>query len=214
MRLNPAAFNRHLAQIGQQVLWRRSYACTCVNPMTGNPNPKHALCSGKGRLWQPGTPTVVGIVRQDAMAEWVQSGLYESGDMVLSIPSDSPMWAHAGQYDRVLLLNSDDVFSQPLVREHPSERLVFTPKSIDRVFWLSPSDQATVIEGGIPSWDDNGVLSWPNGGAPPNGITYSITGLKVTEYFVWGRFPSDRNEHSGAPLPKRLVARKWDLFGR
>lgn len=213
MRLNPAVFNRHLAGMGQQVRWRKSYACTCVNPATGNPDPKHSLCLGKGRLWDPGVQTVVGIVRQDTMAEWVQSGLYESGDMVLSIPSDSPMWADAGQYDRLVLLNSDDVFSQPLVRGHPSERLVFSPKSIDRVFWLAP-DKVTLIEGGIPVWDASGNLSWPNGGAPTVGTTYSITGKKFSEYWVFGRWPSDRNEHSGAPLPKRLVARAWDLYGR
>lgn len=213
MRLNPAAFNRHLASIGQQVVWRKSYACTCVNPATGNPDPKHALCLGKGRLWDRGLETVVGIVRQDTLAEWVQSGLYESGDMVLSVPSSSPMWADAGQYDRLVLLNSDDVFSQPLVRGHPAERLVFNPKSIDRVFWLAP-DKVTIVDGGIPVWDASGNLSWPNGGAPATGTTYSVTGKKFSEYWIWGRFPSDRNEHSGAALPKRLVARTWDLFGR
>jgi len=213
MRLNPAVFNRHLAGMGQQVRWRKAYACACVNPATGNPDPKHSLCLGKGRLWDTGLQTVVGIVRQDTMAEWVQSGLYESGDMVLSVGSDSPMWADAGQYDRLVLLNSDDVFSQPLVRGAPTERLVFIPVSIDRVFWLSPDKQST-IEGGIPVWDANGNLTWPNGGAPPLGATYSVTGKKQTEYFIWGRFPSDRNEHSGAPLPKRLIARKWDLYGR
>lgn len=53
MRLNPAAFDRFLTGIGQQVLWRRAYACACVSLQSGAPDPKHALCSGKGPV-EPG----------------------------------------------------------------------------------------------------------------------------------------------------------------
>ena len=214
MQFNAAAFDRHLANIGQQIVWRRSYACACVNPASGNPDPKHALCAGKGRLWVAGVRDVIGIARQDTVAEWVQSGLYESGDMVLSIPQSSPMWDGAGPFDRVVMLNSDDVFSQPLVRGAPAERLLFVPARIDRVFWLSPADKNVIVEGSIPVCDANGVLSWPNGGAPPLGVSYSLTGLKQSEYFIFGRWPSDRNQHSGMRLPKRVIARKWDLFGK
>ncbi len=214
MRFNASRFDRHLQNIGQQVVWRRAYACSCVNPASGNPDPKHALCGGKGRIWAAGMQTVVGIARQETVAEWVQSGLYESGDMVLSIPQSSPMWDGSGQFDRVVMLNSDDVFSMPLLRGGPTERLLFQPVRVDRVFWTLPADRNTIVEGGIPVVDASGNLSWPNGGAPPLGATYSITGLKQTEYFIFGKFPSDRNEHSGMRLPKRVVARKWDLFGR
>ena len=213
MKFNPVAFDRHLKNIGQQIVWRKSYACACVNPASGNPDPKHALCSGNGRIWDDGVPSVVGIASQQTLAEWVQSGLYEAGDMVMSIPQASPMW-DANQFDRIVMLNSTDGFSQPLVRGTPTERLIFTPASIGRVFWLNPTDRNQIVEGGIPVCDANGYLSWPNGGAPPMGASYSMTGEKVTEYFIFGQFPSDRNEHSGMRLPKRLVARKWDLFGR
>lgn len=213
MRFKQGQFDRHLVNIGQQIVWRRAYACSCVNPASGNPDPKHAVCAGKGRIWADGVQSVVGIVRQETVAEWVQSGLYESGDMVLSIPQNSPMWDGSGQFDRVLMLNSDDVFSMPLMRGGPVERLLFQPVRIDRVFWFSPSDRNTLVEGPHPVVDAAGNLSWPNGG-PPLGVSYSITGLKHTEYFIFGKFPSDRNQHAGMRLPKRVIARKWDLFGR
>src|SRR5574344_1187428 len=100
MRFNPAAFDRHLNNIGQKVQWRRSYACACVNPASGAPDPKHALCAGKGRIWDKPVDTVAGIARQETLAEWMKAGLWESGDMVLSIPQASPLW-DAGQFDRV-----------------------------------------------------------------------------------------------------------------
>ena len=194
--------------------WRRSYACACVSPTSGSPDPKHQLCMGKGRLWDDPIATVCGIARQETVAQWKASGQYETGDMVLSIPQSSPMWDDAGQFDRLLLLNSTDVFSKPLVRGAPNERLLFNVVSFSRCYWLNPTNRNLVVEGGLPVVDATGVLSWPNGDGPPPGVTYSLSGTKFDEYYVWGNFPSDRNQHQGVRLPKRVVARKWDLFGR
>lgn len=211
MRLNPAAFNRHLEHIGQRVLWRRSFACACANPATGQADPKHALCAGKGRLWDPPVQTVTGVASQDVQMKWAKLGNWAAGDTVLSVPSSSPLW-NAGRYDRVTMLDGDDVFSQPLVRGAPTERLIFAVKSVTRCFWLDPVTR-NIVEGGLPTVDEAGRLTWAAGG-PPAGTTYSLTGLKHVEYFVFDQLPSDRNQHSGERLPKRIVARNFDLFSR
>lgn len=212
MKFNAGAFDRFLGNIGQRVSWRRSYACACVNPMTGQPDPKHALCQGKGRLWDAPVETVTGIASQKVQAEWQDSGRYEDGDMVLSVPQNSPLW-DAGQFDRLLLLNSTDVFSQSMVRGAPTERLLFKPERINRCFWLHPQDRNQIVEGGIPEIDADGRPSWATG-APPPGVTYSLTGVKFDEYFIFAQLPSDRNQHQGMRLPRRMTARRWDLFGR
>lgn len=213
MRFNAAAFDRHLNNIGQEVNWRRSYACACLNLESGQPNPKHKLCMGKGRLWDAPVKTVTGIAKQEVIAEWAQAGLWESGDMVLSIPQSSVLY-DAGQFDRITMLNSRDVFSQPLRRGAPGERLLFTVDKLSRCFWLHPETQET-IEAELPNIDDFGRPSWePAQVQPPPDATYSLTGEKFTEYYLYMNFPSDRNMHSGMRLPKRVVARKWDLFGR
>lgn len=212
MRLNPVAFNRHLNHMGQKLKWRRSYACACVNSDSGQPDPKHVLCGGKGRLWDDPIDVVAGVTKQDTNTEWNASGLFEAGDMIMSIGEDCPAW-DAGQFDRIVMLNSTDVFSQPLRRGAPNERLLFNVDKLIRVFWLHPTTRQPV-DGTLPDVDANGNLSWPNGGAPPMGATYSLTGTKFDEYFVFQNLPSDRNEHSGARLPKKVQLRKWDLFGR
>ena len=212
MRFNPARFNRHLANIGQQILWRRSYACACVNPASGAPDPKHALCSGKGRLWDDPVQSVVGVSRQVVTPEMVAAGVFDSGDMTMTIPENSPAWS-AGRFDRVVLLNSTDPFSMPFTRGAPSERMLFTPATIDRCFWLHPTTRQ-VVEGGLPVVSAAGLPSWPNGGEPPPGFTYSLTGTRFDEYYVFDQMPSDRNEHSGMRLPKRVQLSRWDLFGR
>lgn len=215
MRLNPVAFDSFLGRggVGQNMEWRRSFACACVSPSSGAPDPKHALCSGKGRIWIDAVATVVGVASQTVTAEWMASGMYETGDMVLSIPQQSAMY-NAGQFDRVLMKNSTDVFSMPMTRGAANERLLFAVKDIERVFWLHPTTRL-IVEGGIPLVSDTGTLTWPGGiGEPPPGQVYSLTGNKYDEYFIYGGYLSDRAEHQGARLPKKVVARKWDLFGR
>lgn len=213
MQFNEAAFDAFLGGIGQRFEWRRSYSCACVNPASGHPDPKHALCSGKGRLWDASVPTVMGVASQKVQIEWAKMGLWEAGDTVLSIPQSSPVWDAGGNYDRLVNIDATDVFSQPLQRGAPTERLMFKPLSITRCFWLHPTSR-TVVEGGLPNIDADGRPSWPSGGEPPPGATYSLTGTKHLEYYIWGQMPNNRSQHSGMRLPKRVVARKFDLFGR
>jgi len=213
MRLNPAAFNVFLRNIGQELEWRRSYACACINPQSGQADPKHALCVGKGRIWDAGISTIAGVASQKVQAQWMQSGMFENGDMVLSIPEDSPIY-NAGQFDRIVMRNSTDVFSLPMTHGAPTERVLFPVKDITRVFWLHPTTRL-IVEGGIPAVSDTGHLTWAGGiGEPPAGMVYSLNGNKYDEYFIFQDYLSDRGEHQGARLPKRVVARKWDLFGR
>lgn len=215
MRLNPKAFDSFLAgNIGQDLLWRRRWGCACVNPTSGAPDPKHQLCGGKGHIWDDPVATKAGVAHQETQAELQAAGLWEAGDMVLSIPQASgAMYDNCSRFDRVTMLNSDDIFSQPLTRGAPTERLIFAVHSIERCFWLH-STTRQIVEGGVPVVDANGGLSWPNGGEPPPGTAYSLTGKKYSEYFVFQGWPSDRGEHFGRRLPKKVILRKFDLLNR
>lgn len=214
MRFNPTAFNRHLVNIGQRMLWRRSYACACANPLTGAADPKHALCGGKGRIWDDPVETICGVSKQAVTAEMVDAGVYDSGDMTMSVPENSPMWESAGRFDRVTLLNSTDVFSQPLMRGGPMpERLLFSVEKLTRCFTLDPVTRG-IVENALPSIDTDGMIVFAPGDEPPLGASYSLTGTKFDDYYIFDQLPSDRNEHSGMRLPKRVQLRKWDLFGR
>ncbi len=212
MKLNGAAFDRFLANIGQDVLWYSSHACPCMNPASGAPNPTCPLCVGKGRLWEAPVQTVVGVASQKTQEKWSKMGLYEVGDMVLSIPGNSVMWGAAGQYDRVTTLNGVDGFSEVLFHNAPSERLRTPVRHISRVFWKHPQTGA-VVEGKIPAVDARGQLTWPDGGEPPAGVGYSITGDRYSEYFMLDAYPADRNQHRGTVrLPKYVVLRKFSLY--
>jgi hypothetical protein len=85
--------------------------------------------------------------------------------------------------------------------------------SIDRITWLD--EEGDLVDGTLPRSWANGVLTWPPLAAktPPAGVTVAITGRRHPEYFCWLTLTLDRPHHSGAPLPRRVVLRRFDLFG-
>lgn len=213
MRLDPSEFNEFLADIGQQALWRQSFTCPCRNVASGQADPRCPQCSGKGHVWMAGVESVCGMSGQKTQERWEKAGRFQEGDIVVTLPSDMPIYDIA-QFDRVTMLNSSDRFSQPLTRGAPSERLLFQPESISRVYWLNSATKEPVEATQLPTVSPAGVLTWPAVGSPPLGTTYSITGMRRSEYFCFGELPSNRNMHSGAALPRKVVLRRWDLFGR
>lgn len=213
MRLNPGHFNRHLDNLGQIVEWRRSYACPCANNMSGQPDPKHQACRGKGRIWDDPITTKVGSSRQAVTKRMQAMGVIDMGDQLLTVQESSAMYDMCARFDRVTLLNSTDVFSVPLLRGDVTERILKRVVSVDRCFWLDPVTRLPV-DGKLPVVAADGTLSWPNGGEPPLGMQYSLTGVNYDEYFVYDALPNDRGMHAGARLPKSIQLRKWDLLGR
>ena len=212
MELDPDDFNEHIAHMGQRVRWRRAYSCPCTNEFSGAADPTCPQCHGKGHIWNsPGVESVVGVTAQQINPQWQDFGNFEQGDMVMTVPSDSPLY-EMGRFDRVVLLNATDRFSRIYTRGVTSERVDVPITSIERVFWLN-EDKTAQVEGGIPTWDDAGNLTWATG-EPPVGVQYSIAGTRYAEYFVWQSLPSDRKEHVGALLPLKVPLRRFDIFGR
>jgi hypothetical protein len=209
MQLNPLAFNALISNLGQTLSWRKAYACPCINPNSGAAKPGCPVCGSKGRFWSIAVTGDAGIAGQQVQLEWAQFSTAELGDVVMSLPSDSPVY-EMSQFDRVVLMDSSSPFSIPLTRGM-NDTLRFPIVKIDRVFWISPAN--VIIEGSIPTVGDDGVMTWTTG-EPPAGQTYSITGRRRPEYFVYTDFPQDRAHHHGADLPRKVVMRKFDLFGR
>lgn len=210
MQLSPAKFNAFLNAIGQDIRWSKAYLCPCTNPNSGASKPSCPVCGGKGRYWEAGIVTRVGVPSQTVQRQWMMFGRYDAGDMVVTLPSDSPAY-NMGEFDRVVALNGDDVFQLPLV--HGVNDVIRLPVlSITRCFWLDPTG-STVIEGGLPSVGAGGALTWASG-EPPAATQYTVCGTRLSEYFCYMALPSDRGEHGGLPLPKKVVLKKFDLLGR
>ena len=209
MQLLSEDFDEWLADIGQRFLWRKSYQCPCVNPHSGAASPGCPRCGGKGRFWDAPIASVAGAAGQRTQREWAQFSVWESGDVVVTIPSNTPMYS-MGQFDRATMLNAVEQFQTVMVRGQ-SDVLFGPVERVTRVFWLD--GDSNIIDGGLPTVSDDGVMTWLDG-APPPGVQYTVCGTRLQEYFCYQDLPSNRNEHGGMRLPRRVVLRRFDLFGR
>jgi hypothetical protein len=213
MQLSPAAFDGFLGAIGQQMLWRQASVCPCFNPVSGAAKPSCPVCSGKGRVWAAAVAGMAGFAGQKAKVEFAQLGLWTQGDIVLTIPESSALYA-LGQFDRVVMQSTVLPFSLNLTRGSGDVLPYTQVVSVAKVFWLS-TDGTTIIPGGIPTVGAGGVLTWPTGQTPPpSGAQYSISGTYAAEYYAPYELGSNRNFFSGARLPRKMLMRLWDLFGR
>ena len=213
--LSAESFNAMINQMGQDADWRRGYDCPCRDVYSGAADPACPVCGGKGLTWGDAVTGRVGVAGQKVQQEWAKMGMYESGDMVLTLPSDSPIFA-MGEFDRLVMVHSSVPFSRVLTHTG-SEKLPLHVEQIERVFWLAAG---VVVDGGIPSVAPDGSLTWPpvvepgDPTPPPNGAQYSMTGRRRPEYFAFRDFPQDRAHYGGIRFPRRIVVRLMDLFAR
>ena len=208
MRFTPQKFNRMLNNRAQSFLFSKGYACPCLNQNSGQPLYNCQHCSGKGRVWDGATKGLAAVVGRDVIKKQADFGQWDAGDMMLSIPSDSPLY-DMGLYDRLVAVDKSEPFSMIFVAG-VNEAMRFVPVSIDRVFWQDIN--LDFVYGDIPTIKSDGTLQW---GAinPPAKTTYSLTGRRRPEYFCYNENPLDRPHHQGADLPRVVSVRRFDLFG-
>jgi hypothetical protein len=114
-----------------------------------------------------------------------------------------------GQFDIVRLIEATQPFSVILERGVLDD-IQFTPDSIDRVFWISG---ATIVDSTARAIV-NSQIDWGVDPQPAAGTKYTVTGRWNPDYFVFQELPTERAHHGGLPLPRRVVVRRFDLFGR
>lgn len=209
---NLSRLNTMLHQMGQTVQWLPANACPCRAAHSGAADPSCPVCLGKGWVWDGVITTSVGLTGQQIQRRWAEMGMYEAGDVVVSIPGDATIQA-IGEFDRVQFVQSSEPFSMVI---HP-DRVLPLP------FTLIALDRATVIrDGGLVDLPLPGVDAtaespfWWAGSdddnRPAAGESWTLTGRRIPEYFVYGNFPQDRAHEQGRALPRRVVLRKFDLF--
>lgn len=215
MRLSPGRFNNQLREMGQRLLWRRASLCPCRDPHSGGAKPDCPVCDGlhNGTFWGPAVPAWAGVVGAKARREFADFGRWEDGDVLLSIPADSPLWG-AGENDRVLFADGHEPFQATLKRTAATLAPMGAHK-VERCFWLGPNG-AALLECAVPRVDPaTRALSWPAGAPQPDpGSQFTLVGAKRPEFFFYRELPVSRAHFRGLPLPKRAVLKRFDLFGK
>ncbi|MBI1207446.1 MAG: hypothetical protein GC191_09195 [Azospirillum sp.] len=211
MKLSPSAFSALLGEMGQDVLWRRANICPCRDEYSGAATQGCAVCDARGVFWDAAVEAWTGLAGAKSVREWSHFGMWESGDVVFTIPGDSPLYA-AAEFDRVVMINSSEAFSVPLVRGVSGERLSFPVLRVDSAIWIA---DGAIVNGDLPAIAGDGSVDWSGVAlAPDVGTQYSLSGRRHTEYFIFKDLVQDRAHFHGLALPRKVVARRFDLFGR
>lgn len=209
-RLSARSFNRHLNHMGQAFNWRKGYACPCVSRESGQPDPQCNHCDGKGRQWPDApVPGTAGVISQAKLKRYEVFGPFDQDDMLLSIGSDSALYA-IGQYDRVDALNRTEPFSMALIRGL-NDIIRFPVVSVDRAFYINQVDAITELP--VPLVNADGTLDW-QGSPPPAQFSFSLTGRRRPQYYCYLDLPVDRPQHHGEKLPRRVILRRFELLDR
>lgn len=203
---NAEEFNAHLNEIGQDVLWRRAHACPCVSPHSGHASPACQHCTGSGRLWKRPVEARTGVAGGNVHKQWLTTGLAAAGDVIVSVPSDSPLYK-VGPYDRVLFLNRTEPFSQNIVKG-VNEQISFAVVELESVLYLQDGE---LVDAELPMVLPDGSINW-SGVELPDGVTFSLAGRRRAEYYCFPESPFDRPHNVGAALPRRVVLRRFDLY--
>ena len=153
---------------------------------------------------------MAGVQSMAAVKEWADFDVWESGDLMVTIGGDSAMY-DAGQFDQVILAQSSEPFSL-VMRVGRDDFFRWPVLQVDRGLRLGADGLAEQLP--VPEVDDSGELVWPEGEAPAVNSQFSISGRRRPVYYLFKDLPRDRAHHSGRPLPRRVVVRAFDLFGR
>lgn len=212
MRLNYARFNQLAHKLGQRIQWRQAHTCPCSDPETGRVDYHCPACQGRGVIWDSAQAGQLALSGQKLQRQWAALGLYERGDVVCTLPSDDPVYDLA-EFARVLFTDSSKPFSA-LLNHGGSDNVGPGVQRLDEVLWLDSG----VIERAdpTPALDTaTGALSWAGvGNEPAAGTRITVSGRRSPEYYCYMEFPQDRSHQQGDPLPRRVVLRRLDLFGR
>lgn len=213
MQLAPASFNRLIGHLGQAALWRPSQLCPCRDPYSGAADPGCAACHGRGVFWRAPIRCKVGLTGLKVAREWRDFGMWEDGDVVLTLPSDSPVYA-AAENDQIILTDSSVPWAETHTRGAPDERW---PAYLVKAEAIAVLEAGVPVAAGVPRLpptETGGPPAWGDATRPAIGQQYSVRGRRRPIYYVFRQLPQDRAHHGGLTLPRRVSVRSFDLFGR
>lgn len=124
MELDVMAMIKLIEDRGLQVLWEKSYLCTCRNPMTGAPDSSCPICRGRGIAYLPAHKVTLAVQSQDKSVKNTDLGLYDSGAAIATTLPESEITFR----DRLTL---------PDVEVQQSMIFDVTKRRVEKGMWLS-----------------------------------------------------------------------------
>ena len=213
MPMSVGRFNAQLRRQGQDMGWAKAARCPCRDIDSGAARRGCPICHSIGVFWSAPVASHAGLAGMKVQREWQSFGEYQSGDVVVSVPSDTPLYA-CGENDRVTFSQSSRSFDVVLTRGDPGEIIRSRVIAFDRCFRLTPDGRA-ISECDLPLQNADGTVAFAAGVVQPDvGQQYTVMGRCRPEYFLFKDLAQDRAHYGGLALPRKLALRLFDLFAR
>lgn len=233
VKLHVDKYENMIFRRGRPVRWQEAIICSCWNTQTGQPLFSCEACHGTGYMYGPPYDGIALVMSITAEKEFLESGVFEAGDAVMTVPkrypvqlpnglfdntrfTDNPMY-EIGMYDLVTLLDDEVKSSEVLTRGtsfHGKPADTLANPEITRIKRIQQVDsvtgEVTIYTEGQDFQLNNNQIEWI-GNQPAMGTNYSVTYLHRPVYSVFTTLPKPRHQ-DGQDLP-RYVALRYRMGG-
>ena len=160
---------------------------------------------------------LIGVTSVLVAKQFAQFGEWDKGDMIATIPARDVHGAlldvyQIGEFDRMTLADSVVRRSFLGVRGERDRFPERTIRAVTDAFGLQGGVQVP-LEDGIDFRVTGNTVEWLSDTLAA-GDGYSLRYVVSPEYFVWTTLEQPRAHDLGKALPKKVVLRLFDLFGR
>ena len=208
MGFNVNQLDQMLNNLGQDATWELAEVCPCKSTRTGGANVTCQVCNGNGLVWNVAIQCRVALEAMSSQREFAMLGMWEKGDIMISLPTDSAAYG-AGEWDRFTLLNSTLRIDQVLMKG-TNDTLKYSAIVSIESLWAIVAGMRTDFTQGIHFTLNGNVITWL--GTPiPIGTQYSVLYVTHPQYFCYRDLVMDR-QHGSQNLPRKVHARLMELF--
>ncbi len=211
---NVEELNASLNDLSQAARWEVASQCPCKSRRTGGADTQCLVCHGNGMTWDAATTCRIALQGMKSVKEFAMLGMWEKGDILVSLPSDSAAY-ECGEYDRFTLTDSRLRISQVLMRGAVSDALKYTAViSIEKIWGIYANARVDFTRG-IDYTLVGNVITWlaPASTPLPVGSQYTVVYVTHPQYYVYRDLVSDR-PHGSQDLPRKVHLRLMELFSR
>lgn len=233
LQLHGDKFEIMIYRRGRSVRWQEAVICSCWDNQSGNPAFDCKACRGIGYTYSDPYDGIALVMSVTSEKEYQESGTFEAGDAVMTVPkrypvilpdgsrdetsfTPNPMF-DIGMYDLVTLLDDDYKTSEVLTkgierRGIPPDTLlnqsVTNVKAVRKVDSLTGTN-ISYTEGSDFEVQQNKIV-WI-GNQPADGDNYSVVYFHRPVYRVFATLPKPRHQDK-QDLP-RYVALRYYMGG-
>jgi len=206
----PDRLNTMLQLIGQAATWERASRCPCRSTRTGGADVACVVCKGVGWIWDAPQPCSFGVSGSTPSRKFAAFAEWEDGDVLLTIPSDSPAY-DMGERDRITLTDSSLRSAEVLTRGTQDTLRYRKPIAILTVWAIVNTIRKEYYES-IDYLMDGPTIRWLTDPFPA-GQPYSVLYRARPEYFVYRELAGDR-PMGGRSMPRKVHVKLMELWNR